>query len=87
MLSKEAVLKNQDLFFVVVICLLFISFTLPNLHYLGANTDESIRGLWGVYFLQGKNVDLGSTVVIRLFGKAFPIDSLISYCFALHLIY
>jgi hypothetical protein len=75
--------KNKDLFFVVFICLLFISFVMPNLYYLGCNNDESARGLCGIYFLQNKNAGIGSTVVIRLFGKIFPIDYNESHTFAL----
>jgi len=74
---------NKDLLFISIICLVFISFALPNLYSVGFSPDEAGPGLWGVYLLKGKDIDYCSKVDIHLFGKKFPVNYTQAYCFAL----
>ena len=74
---------NKDMIFLLAICLIFLLFVMPNMRIAGFSTDEISTGLWGLYFLDGKNVEDGSSVHINILGKRFPTDFIVPYAFAL----
>lgn len=83
MLKKEAVFKNKDFFFLLMICLVFLSFTITNIRYTELVVDEANPTLWGVYFLKNKDIRNFFPADIHLFGRWFPVRLATPYLFAL----
>ena len=72
MYKNIAFFRNEKIA-LFLISIVFLSLTLPNIHFPGLQDDEAYSGVSAFYIIHDRPLKIGQSMKIRLFNRNFPI--------------